>query len=124
MDCSATCCLVGVNAVLTQPPQCADAVSDANCAVFATRDVNEFYNGLLSIIGFIVLIPLTIKIVNFLMLAKFCKTFDEMSETWIGGYSVIDCLAIPCKRWCYKKQAYEDEQRQAKEEAKRKAEEA
>ena len=115
---------MGVNADPTQPPECADSVSDDNCSIFATRDVNEFYNGLLTLIGFLVIIPVMIKVMNCLMLVKFCQTFDEMSETWIGGYSVIDCLALPCNRCCYKKQAYEAEQRQAKEDAKRKAEEA
>jgi len=124
LDCSQTCCLVGINADPTQPPQCAEQVTDNDCSIFYTRDVNEFYNGMLSLIGFLVLIPVMIRVVNCMMLVKFCQTFDEMSETWIGGYSVIDCLALPCSRWCYKKQAYEEEDRLAKLEAKKKAEEA
>ena len=73
LDCSQTCCLVGVNADPTQPPQCAEQVTDNDCSIFYTRDVNEFYNGLLTLIGFLILIPVMIRVVNCLMLVKFCQ---------------------------------------------------
>lgn len=61
-----------------------------------------------------VAIPFFIKLMNCLVLFKFCKSYDEMSETYFGGYSICDCFATCCFCWCYKRQAYEAEQRQEK----------
>ena len=44
-----------------------------------------------------------IRIVNFLFLYKFCEKYDEMSETYWGGYSVCDCFSMLCPCWCYKR---------------------
>jgi hypothetical protein len=54
-------------------------------------------------------LPLIVKIINCLMLRKFCQRFDEMSQVHWGGYSVCDCFSMLCFCCCYKKQAYEYE---------------
>ena len=59
-----------------------------------------------------------IRIVNFLFLYKFCEKYDEMSETYWGGYSVCDCFSMLCPCWCYKRQPYEDEAARLAKEAK------
>lgn len=56
-------------------------------------------------------IPLFIKLMNCLVLFKFCQKYDDMSESYFGGYSVCDCFAACCFCWCYKRQAYEAEER-------------
>ena len=87
-DCAPTCCLVG-----SEPPSCAPYISDANCATYYNKNILELYIGFGTVFGVLIFIPLFIKVVNCLMLVKFCKSYDEMSDTWLGGYSICDLFS-------------------------------
>jgi hypothetical protein len=63
------------------------------------------------LIGTMIAIPFFIKLMNCLVLFKFCQKYDDMSETYFGGYSICDFFAVLCFCWCYKRQAYEAEER-------------
>lgn len=78
----------------------------------------ELYVGIGILIGIMIGIPLFVKVMNCLMLVKFCETYDDMTETHFGGYSICDCFSVCCFCWCYRKQAYEKEERLAKKAAK------
>ncbi len=69
-------------------------------------------------LGLLIGIPLFIKIMNCVVLFKFCETYDDMSETYYGGYSLCDCFSYICFCCCFKRQAYEIEEREAKKLAK------
>jgi hypothetical protein len=101
IDCSKTCCL---------ETKCAKKLNDEDCLGYETRSYVELYIGFGTIIGLFVGIPWIIKIINCLMLHKFCMRFDEMSQVYWGGYSVCDCFSKLCFCCCYKTQAYEYEQ--------------
>lgn len=74
----------------------------------------ELYVGFGILVGMMIAIPFIIKLMNCLVLFKFCQKYDDMSETHFGGYSICDCFAALCFCWCYKHQAYEDEEKLAK----------
>lgn len=101
MDCSKTCCL---------GDKCAKKITEAECAGYDTRPFYELYIGFGALLALAVGIPLVIKVVNCLMLHKFCPRFDEMSQTYWGGYSFCDCLTLICPCFCYKRQEYEYEE--------------
>lgn len=117
LDCSDTCCLIGFDRKPVLPPQCAPAITDDMCAIYYNRAYNQLYIGFGSIFAAIIMIPIFIKAINCLLLVKFCKHYDDMSETWLGGYSICDCLSHLCPCCCFKRQPYEEEQRLAKLEA-------
>ena len=101
LDCSETCCL---------GDECAEEITDDECTGYDTRPFYELYIGFGSLIALAVGVPLIIKVMNFLMLHKFCPRFDEMSQTHWGGYSICDCLTLLCPCFCFKRQDYEYEQ--------------
>ena len=107
LDCSDTCCKVD---------RCADGIDE--CQAYYKRPFLELYVGFGILIGTMIAIPFFIKIMNCLVLFKFCQTYDEMSETHFGGYSICDCFAVCCFCCCYKRQAYEKEEKLAKIKAK------
>jgi len=110
LDCSKTCC---------NGTGCAAKINDNDCTSYETRDYIELYVGFGTILALFTMIPLCIKIVNCLMLYKFCKRFDEMSQVYWGGYSICDCCSMLCFCCCYKRQPYEYESTAQKEEEER-----
>ena len=63
LDCSKTCCLVD---------RCAPTYTDELCSGYNTRPFIELYVGLGILIGLVFGIPIIVKVVNFLVLYKFC----------------------------------------------------
>jgi hypothetical protein len=113
LDCSATCCVTD---------RCAPSLSDDVCSTHFSRPYLELYVGLGCIFGLIIGIPMFVKLMNCLVLHKFCMTFDEMSETYWGGYSICDCFSLLCPCFCFRRQRYERENERKAQAAKEAAE--
>jgi hypothetical protein len=101
---------------------CAPKFTEEFCSTRFRRPFIELYIGLGIVIGLIFAIPCCVRIVNCIVLLKFCETYDEASETYWGGYSVCDMFSLFCPCWCYKKQKYEADNKRKAQEAKEKAE--
>lgn len=98
LDCSSTCCQVNV---------CAPVLNEDNCAGYIKRPYVELYIGFGAVFALIIGTPIIVSIINCLVLTKFCKKYDELSDTYWGGYSVTDCLSKLCPCFCYRVQDYE-----------------
>ncbi len=43
-------------------------------------------------------IPSAIRTMEFLLMFKFCRKFDEDENAYVGGTTVCECLATCCMR--------------------------
>ncbi len=82
LDCSETCCTGS---------ECAEVKLD--CAVAYKRPFTELYIGFGTVIGITVGVSIIIGLVNFCLMFKFCQTYDEGLDTYVGGCSICDALS-------------------------------
>jgi len=82
LDCSATCCAGS---------ECAETKLD--CAKEFKRPFQELYIGFGTIIGITAGVSIVIGVINFCLMFKFCQTYDENLDTYVGGFSICDALS-------------------------------
>ena len=87
LDCSDTCCTGA---------ECAETKLD--CAKSYKRPFIELYIGFGTIVGIIVFTSLVVSVGNFCLNHKFFQSYDEASDSYIGGCSLCD--AISCLVTC------------------------
>jgi len=87
LDCSDTCCTGS---------ECAETKLD--CAMEFKRPFQELYIGFGTVVGITVGVSVIIGIINFCLMFKFCQTYDENLDTYVGGFSICD--AISCLLTC------------------------
>jgi len=71
------------------------------------RPFSDLYLGLGSVFAIIVGVSVVICIINFCVGYKFCQTFDENTESWVGGFSICDMFT--CVLTCGMNRARVDE---------------
>ena len=81
LDCSSTCCQVDV---------CAEMKLD--CAKKFKRPFEELYTGFGSILLITIGISLMICFINFCLMHKFCRRYDENLDFYVGGFSICDLM--------------------------------
>ena len=54
------------------------------------RPFSDLYVGLGSVFAIIIGVSIVIASINFCVIYKFCQTFDEDTESWVGGFSICD----------------------------------
>ena len=82
LDCSETCCTGA---------ECAETKLD--CAIVYQRPFIELYIGFGVIIGISLSLSIAVCVGNFCLQFKFCQSYDEGSDSYIGGFSVCDALS-------------------------------
>lgn len=87
LDCSETCCLGDI---------CAEVKLD--CATSFKRPFEELYVGFASIFLITIGVSLVIGIINFCLMHKFCQSYDENIDAYVGGFSICD--AFTCILTC------------------------
>ena len=96
LDCSSSCCLYNY---------CAETKLD--CVTYWYRPFTDLYVGLGSVFAIIIGVSVVICIINFCVVYKFCQTFDENTESWVGGFSICDMFT--CLLTCGMNRARPDE---------------
>lgn len=74
---------------------------------FYYRPFSDLYLGLGSVFAILVGVSVVICIINFCVVYKFCQTFDENTESWVGGFSICDIFT--CVLTCGMNRARVDE---------------
>lgn len=81
MDCSSTCC---------KDTFCAPTID--LCIHYNHRSYNELYICIIVVLSIIVGIPTCIKSMEFVLMYKFCRTFNEDENAHTGGVTICECL--------------------------------
>jgi hypothetical protein len=81
MDCSNTCC---------KQTYCAETIHE--CISYRHRNFEELYICVFVVLSIVVGIPTCIKSMEFLLMFKFCRKFDEDENAFVGGVTVCECL--------------------------------
>ena len=82
LDCSATCCLQSY---------CGPSMED--CIVYSRRPYSELYIGILVLTTIVAGIPTIIKLIEFLILYKWCRYYDEDADAYLGGMTVCEAIS-------------------------------
>lgn len=85
LDCRSTCCL---------ETDCAEDLSQ--CSYYIRRSYFELYICVAVVLMIVVGVPTAIKTMEFLLMFKFCRKFDEDENAYVGGMTVCECLATCC----------------------------
>lgn len=79
MNCTATCC---------KQTYCAAIPGD--CIRYFHNDFLELYTCVVVIIGIVVGIPACVRSMEFLLIYKFCKVYNEDENAYTGGTTILE----------------------------------
>jgi hypothetical protein len=81
MNCSSTCC---------KQTYCSEDLSQ--CIIYHHRTYMELYICVIVVLSIVVGIPTCIKSMEFLLMYKFCRKFDEDENAYVGGVTICEAL--------------------------------
>ena len=81
MNCTSTCC-----------KQTYCAVIPGDCIHYFHNDFMELYTCVIVIMGIVIGIPTCVRSMEFLLIYKFCKVYNEDENAYTGGTTILEGL--------------------------------